>query len=209
MIDKLRREVPIEEFDYLLLMNALSSYKKPRDKVTQLIKSGAILRVKKGIYVFGPNYRKSPISLEVLANQIYGPSYISLEFALGFHNIIPERVEWVTSVTSQKSKTFETPIGHFSYRHIHPEKYIVGVENIQLDEHRYCMMASKEKALSDLLALQRDIHSKKEMLEHLTKNLRIDVEELTKFNSERMEEIDEIYKNKRVKILNQIIKELS
>jgi len=209
MIDRLRHDLPIEEFDYLLLMNALSSYKKPRDKVTQLIKTGAIIRIKKGIYIFGPKYRKSPISLEVLANQIYGPSYISLEFALGFHNIIPERVEWITSITSQKSKKFITPIGNFSYQHIHPDKYIVGVENIKLDNHRYCMIASKEKALSDLIADHRDIKNQKELLEYLTNSLRIDLEDLQQFDLHRLEEINYIYKNKRVHILHQLIKELS
>jgi hypothetical protein len=35
-----------------------------------------------GIYVFGERYRRSPFSREVLANMIYGPSYISLDYAL-------------------------------------------------------------------------------------------------------------------------------
>lgn len=50
--------------------------------MTALLRKKAIIRVKKGLYVFGPEVRRRPFSLEVLANTIYGPSYISLQYAL-------------------------------------------------------------------------------------------------------------------------------
>jgi len=72
---------------------------RPRDKISDLLKKGTIIRVKKGLYVFGEDNRKKPYSKEILANLIYGPSYISLDYALQYHGLIPERVEAVTSVT--------------------------------------------------------------------------------------------------------------
>ena len=73
-----------EEFDYQALLAALNGYARPRDRITELIRKGEIIRVKKGIYVPGAKRRRRPFSREVLANLIYGPSYISLEYALAF-----------------------------------------------------------------------------------------------------------------------------
>lgn len=208
MIEDLRKKVPLEEFDYLILMDALKSYKKPRDKVTQLLKTGAIIRIKKGIYIFGKQYRKSPVSLEILANQIYGPSYISLEYALSYYGFIPERVEWVTSITSQKSKSFTTPLGNFSYRHIHKDKYIIGVENLQIGEKRYCMIASKEKALADLVAPLTELTTKEALLEHLLQSLRMEQSMLLKLDIDKLLAVHTVYKNARVTNLYQLLKEL-
>ncbi|MGD0626568.1 MAG: hypothetical protein ABSB32_17880 [Thermodesulfobacteriota bacterium] len=57
-----------------------------------------IIRVKKGLYIFGETYARRPFSREVLANVIYGPSYVSLDYALHYHGLIPERVEAVISI---------------------------------------------------------------------------------------------------------------
>src|SRR5208337_4775007 len=86
------------ELDYLAIMNALSGYKQPRDKLTKLLANGDLIRIKKGIYVLGEIWRNGPFSKEILANLIYGPSYVSLEYALSWHRLIPERVDMVTSV---------------------------------------------------------------------------------------------------------------
>jgi hypothetical protein len=93
MIDDLRRRVDGEEFDYQTLLDSLKKYECPRDKITSLLRQGAIIRVKKGVYVFGPKYTRRPFSREILANMIYGPSCISLDFALHYHGLIPERVK--------------------------------------------------------------------------------------------------------------------
>ncbi|MBW1855256.1 MAG: hypothetical protein JRJ00_11360 [Deltaproteobacteria bacterium] len=97
--DILRRKIPQEEFDYQTLLDCLEVYARPRDKISDLLKKGIIIRVKKGLYIFGEEYRKIPYSMEILANLIYGPSYISLDYALQYYGLIPERIEAVTSVT--------------------------------------------------------------------------------------------------------------
>ena len=102
------------EFDYNLLLHALRDYKKPRDKIRGLIKDKDIIRIKKGLYVLGREYNK-PYSKFVLANLIYGPSYITGQTALAFWNMIPERVELIISMTTKRKKQFETPVGRFSY----------------------------------------------------------------------------------------------
>src|SRR5512139_134130 len=118
MIDYLRGRIEGEEFDYQVLLHSLKRYERPRDKITSLLRHGAIIRVKKGIYVFGPKYARRPFSREILANMIYGPSCISLDFALHYHGLIPERVEAITSVTTGRSRRFTTPVGMFFYHQI-------------------------------------------------------------------------------------------
>ncbi len=77
MKDNIRRAVETDVLDYQQLMDCLKGYAKPRDKVRAMLKAGEIVRVKKGIYVFGEDYRRAARSREILANLIYGPSYIS------------------------------------------------------------------------------------------------------------------------------------
>ena len=110
-ITDIRRAIPTEVFSFQQLMDCLAGYAKPRDKIGALLRRGDIIRVRKGLYVFGPDYRRGPWSREVLANLIYGPSYISLDYALAYYALIPERVEEVTSVTLSRSRRFDTPLG--------------------------------------------------------------------------------------------------
>lgn len=77
-----RQKVHTEIFDYQLLASYLKDLKKPRDKVSVLVAEGKIVRVRKRLYVFGNQWRRSPLCLETIANLIYGLSYISFEYAL-------------------------------------------------------------------------------------------------------------------------------
>ncbi len=205
MIQELRSACYGEEFDYQFLMSKLTKYKYPRNVINRLIKSESIIRVKKGLYIFGPKYRREPISRPLLANLIYGPSYVSREFALAHYGLIPERVEMVTCMTTQKNKEFETPVGRFHYKHLSVQAFTVGVDRLPLDEKRYFLMASPEKALTDLVALQKGIINQSEMLEHLTENLRIDAEDLTALDKDRLRKISYAYRKPIVRLLNTVV----
>lgn len=123
IIEELRRKIGGEEFDYQALLDSLKTYEWPRDKITSLLRQGIIIRVKKGIYIFGRKYARRPFSREILANMIYGPSYVSLDYALHYHGLIPERVEAVTSITCGRGRRFSTPIGLFIYRMVPMRAY--------------------------------------------------------------------------------------
>ena len=73
-VAQLQRGIPREEFDYPLLTSVLGGYAGPRQKIHALLRSRVIVRVKKGLYVFGPEYSRRPICREALANLIFGPS---------------------------------------------------------------------------------------------------------------------------------------
>src|SRR5680860_1565975 len=93
-IARLRAQIEGEEFDYLALLRSLQDYAYPRDKITTMLRWGDIVRVKKGIYVFGDAHARRPYSREILANMIYGPSYVSLDSALQYN----ARITNVTSM---------------------------------------------------------------------------------------------------------------
>ena len=109
--------------DYSALMSHLQNYKAPDRKLTTLLRSSALIRVKKGLYVLGDEYRQMPVSRELLANLIFGPSYISQEYALQYYGLIPERVETITSMTNKRKKEFDTPFGRFTYTYINTERF--------------------------------------------------------------------------------------
>lgn len=207
LIHKIRQNVPNEEFDYPCLKSFLKEYSQPRDKITRMLKNSEIIRVKKGLYVFGPHFRNGPYSKEVLANLIYGPSYVSLEYALAFYQLIPERVETVTSITNKRNKFFKTPVGHFSYQYLKNDCYQVGVTRVNLDETHAVLMATKEKALADLLFFKqlKQVQSKKELQIFLTENLRLEKSALKKFNKKRLRQIAAVYQSPIINLLLEII----
>jgi predicted transcriptional regulator of viral defense system len=193
MQNDLRKLALTEEFDYNLAMSALSNYRNPRVKINDMLKKGEIIRVKKGLYVFGPGLARTPYSRETLANLIYGPSYISLEYALSFYGLIPEKVETVTSVTNKRKKLFHTPVGTFSYAYLHPTLFPPGVTLHEVDPLHRILIATREKALCDTLYFSEKIESVSSMTRYLMENLRIEEEELTHLNMGRIKKLARLY----------------
>lgn len=199
-IFQLRKSIPQEEFDYLTLTSALSPYAAVRQKINELLKAGVIIRVKKGLYVFGPEYNQAPVVKESLANMIYGPSCISLEYALAYHGLIPERVETVTSVTPKRDKQFHTPLGQFSYRYLSADKYPHGIEQVWIDASHPVLIASPEKALCDYIVLNKvtgiiDSESARDFLET---DLRVDRESWKRLRPTILGELNGFYRDRNI-----------
>jgi hypothetical protein len=129
-------------------------------------------------------------------DKIKGPSYISLEYALSHWGLIPEKVEEITSMTNKRNKVFETPVGTFSYKYLHSSKFSVGIERIS-EETGAFLIASKEKAICDRLALMKDLNVS-EIPGFFEYDLRLDMDELPGFDIELVKEIVKVYKKKSV-----------
>ncbi|MGA8165338.1 MAG: hypothetical protein WB791_10035 [Waddliaceae bacterium] len=205
MLRALRRDCVGEVFSYTFLMDHLQNYANPGGKIGRLLRSGNIVRVKKGLYVFGKDYRNAPVNRGILANLIYGPSYVSGLYALSQHELIPERVETVTSMTTQRNKAFTTPFGCFEYWYLNQKRYSVGVDWRPVGEEQWCLFASPEKALADLIAKERDLEKEDTILEYLMENLRIEDSMLRELNKERMIKIAAAYGTPTVRLLNQVL----
>lgn len=205
----LRNVINTEEFDYESLLQALRHYKKPRDAITRLLQNGSIIRVKKGLYTFGKNYQRGVICKESLANLLYGPSYISLEYALSFYGLIPERVEQISSMTPLRSKLIQTPIGAFDYVHLHLKKMAVGVTLIERDQRHRFLIATPEKALADRIAFHKNLTTSEDVYSFICEGLRIEEEDLSQLQIPLLKNIEKIYRNPAVTHLTQLIKELA
>jgi len=210
MVEELRKKIPGEEFDYQALLQGLREYDRPRDKITTLLRRKDIIRVKKGIYIFGEGYARRPFSREVLANMIYGPSYVSLDYALHYHGLIPERVEAVTSVTCGRARRFSTPVGLFIYRMIPMRAYQAGIDQIEIEGSRSFLIATPEKALSDKIYDDRGtgILTQKEMKGYLLDNLRIDPERLAKLNKDMIAMFADRYGSRKIRLLTDLARRL-
>ena len=206
----LLQKAPSEELEYQFVMDCLKQYRNPRVKLHHLLKINALIRVKKGIYVFGKNFARRPYCSEILANMIYGPSYVSLEWACQYWRLIPERVSIVTSVSPKRSKQFATPIGTFSYDHLPLAAYSTGFTYVRFSDRQQALVATKEKALIDLLVLRRGYFgSTKHLMETLFEDLRVEDNDLYGLDLKLIEEIHENHPHSATKHLIQCIKRSS
>lgn len=206
-IQQLRNATVLEEIDYNLVTSCLQNYASPRDVITRMLDAGELVRVKKGLYVFGKMYAKHPFSLEILANMIYGPSYISREYALSLYGMIPETVHEVTSMCSIRNKTFVTSVGRFSYRYLHKDKYSIGIQRMEIRDGIFVAIASPEKALADTIYdRDEDTQDQSELKRILTDDYRIDLSEIAKLRVTAMKKIADIYNNATISLLSSIIK---
>jgi hypothetical protein len=210
IIEELRRKMGGEEFDYQALLDSLKTYERPRDKITSLLRQGIITRVKKGIYIFGRKYARRPFSREILANMIYGPSYVSLDYALHYHGLIPERVEAVTSITCGRGRRFSTPLGLFIYRMVPMRAYQVGIDQVELEGGRFFLIAVPEKALADKIHDDRgaSFRTHAELRSYLFHSLRIDSENLTKLDPQMLAFIADRYRSRKILLLSQWVRRL-
>ncbi len=210
MNEPLLNKIPHEEFDYQTLLDAVRDYAQPRMKISSLLAKGVIVRVKKGLYIFGEAQRRRPFCRELLANLIYGPSYISLEYALHYHGLTPERVEAVTSVTCGRSRSFSTPVGVFTYRRISLEAFRTGMDRVELEDGRSFLIAIPEKALADHLVAQRGagLTSQKELHDYLVDNLRVAETTIRELDPARLMEIAEHYRSRRIRLLADLVRRM-
>jgi len=132
----------------------------------------------------------------LVANRIYGPSYVSFAFALRLYGLIPEDVPAPTSATlaKRRQKRFDTSVGSFFYRDIPAAAYSEDVVYLHSGRWRY-LAATAEKALCDELSCLSAIRSKKAMRALLFENLRIDENGFEKLDVRRIETLVPLYKS--------------
>ncbi|MCC5935275.1 MAG: hypothetical protein JJU35_13595 [Balneolales bacterium] len=111
---------------------------------------GYVIKIRNGWYAFADEPVNEQLSWYA-ANRIYPYSYISLETALSYYGFIPEGVFQVTSCSTLKTNRFNTPLGHFKYRHIKPSLFL-GYRLLSF-RNTVIKFAEPEKTLIDYLYL--------------------------------------------------------
>lgn len=186
---------------------AKNNYKKYFNKDTKLardVKDGKIFKIINGLYETNKN---TPGYL--LASSIYGPSYISFEYALSFYGLIPERVDTITCATfdKKKKKQYNTIYGTFTYRDIpilaYPEEILIKEEN----NYSY-QIATPEKALCDKLYTLKPLNNYSNLQNMLFNDLRIDVNEFNKLSADIIIKLSSLYGSTNVELLAKYMRRL-
>lgn len=176
--------------DYATLVDLLKDYKSPKDKIASMVQQGQLARIKKGLLVVSPQEKDQFVLRELVANHLYGPSYVSLESALSFHQLIPERVYSVCSVTMKRAKSYTTPLGVFDYRSVSEAYFPIGIQQHFTNAKSTFLIASPEKALCDMIVLSSGLRlqSPKAVQEYVESDLRVDLTEYKNWNIEILRE---------------------
>ena len=199
---ELKNAIPVSVLSHEMIYSLLEkSVSNVNEKISNLVKNGDLIRLKKGFYTFSKAYLNKPIDLISAANMLYTPSYISFDYALSYYGMIPERVSEITSATSKNEKLFDTPIGRFSYKKIPINAYSLGVDWINDEIEGGKFIATAEKALCDKIKYDRGIGTltQTSMLEYLKYDLRLDITK--KLDTNFIREISIAYKSRNLKTL--------
>ncbi len=164
-----------------------------RNQLSRWQKKGLIIALRKGFYVLNHNDRKLEINQNFMANVLYEPSYVSLESALNFYGLIPEKVMDVTSVTTRKTVRFHNKCGNFIYQHIKPEAFR-GFKRMGEGQTLF-FMAEPEKAVVDFLYLNLSQFAAdtRELLEHSYR-----FQNIEELNKKRMIELGKLFNSKKL-----------
>ena len=133
-----------------------------RRRLSEWQDKGYIKKVRRGYYIFSDLELTEEV-LFLIANRLYSPSYVSLEMALNYYGLIPEGVYSITSISTKKTKTFDTPLAAFSYRNVKPEIFF-GYSLAKVGNHNY-KIAEIEKAVLDYFYLNPIMSDEKNFIE--------------------------------------------
>ena len=139
--------------DTELLLAGVSDFNSVKVQISRWQKAGKLIQIKRGIYLLDMPYRKVDVYEPYLASILKRPSYISLEKAMEYHNLIPEAVPVWTSVTTKRPGKFVSKAGTFYYRHIKSSLFW-GYDSVTVNKQT-AFIASPEKALLDFFYLKR------------------------------------------------------
>lgn len=194
--------VPVSGAEIKACFPGLSS---PEKKIQALEKSGEIIRLKRNLFIVNPELAGKETDTRLCANHLYGPSYVSLQWALRYYGLIPEQVFMMTSVTTKRSRSFKTPVGTFSYMQVPYGYFPVGIGSMEENGFHF-LMASPEKALCDTILQDSFVphQSVKALAAYLEEDLRLDMEMLQEFDVRIIRECLET--GRKVQIFTNLIK---
>ncbi len=141
LLEKGMKIFSIHDFERLF---GLSKY-KTKYFLEKKVKEKVFRRLKNGLYCLATDLPRE----EEIANRLYVPSYISFEYAMAYHNIMPEISYVVTCATTKPTRNFNVEGKSFVYYNIKKRAY-TGYVLIK-KEGREFLIAEPEKAIVDYL----------------------------------------------------------
>ena len=182
-----------------VLQSLYSNYRSSNMHIAMLEKKGLLIRLKRGQYVVSPEISGKELSVGLIANHLYGPSYVSLHWALRWYGLIPERVHTVTSVTTRHTREFKNSLGRFTFRGVSPGYFPIGIK-IQEDAGLNFLLATPEKALCDMLMQEKHVpgQSISGLEVFFEEDMRMDLEDLRQMDASIIRQCMEAGNKRRV-----------
>ena len=187
-----------------MLTEELRQYANPAAKIRRMAEAGELTPIIKGLYE-----TNASTPGHYLAGAIYGPSYISFEYALAQHGLIPEAVYSFTSATCGKGrkKRYDTAFGTYLYRDVPAAAFPYGT-TLHVENGYSFVMASPEKAVCDMLYALSPCANRTELKRLLFDDLRIDMRAFEELNRANMLELAALYDTRNHRLLVSLMKEM-
>lgn len=185
-----------------MMLQELSDYSSPKTKLSRMVKNGECFPIIKGLYE-----TEKDVAPHLLAASIYGPSYVSFDYALAYYGLIPEAVYSVTCATfeKKKKKKYVTPFGTFTFRDVPSDAFPYYLE-IKKEDDYYFRIASPEKALCDKLYTISPVRNAEELTQLLFDDLRLDENEFKKMNLNVISDLGNKYHSTNIKKLYSVLR---
>lgn len=193
----------ISSADVKIILN--SSPNAIHSLLKRAVKEGLLVRLKRDFYLISRMAGLEKTNTFEIAALIYGPSYVSFESALSFYGWIPEAIPVTTCACVKRTKTFETPIGIFSFYNIPLSIFHVGVNANKTNGANF-FVASPWKAIADLIYVKK---RKWPNIIVLSNDMRIELDILQHSDLDLLKKLKDNYPNTRVrKVLQRLAKDL-
>ncbi len=206
-----RLRTPMGLFDETVVRNLFGGRSDGARKalVHRAVSSGEVLRLKPGLYCLSEPWRRSRLHPFALASVLLSPSHVSMESALWHHGLIPDAARATISVTPLRSRSFDTPVGHFGFRTVPCKSPRAGVRAEEVDRGVWAFIARPLRAIADLVYLRSTVDYEKDGLTFLTDSLRIELEDLLPLDARDAADICNNVRSRRVvSFLKGLVKEL-
>jgi len=175
-----------------VLKSLLIDYNNPNAKIKLWTEQGYLVPLKRGLYIVSQEITQQESCIGLVANHLYVPSYVSMQYALRQHGLIPERVMLVTNITTSHARSFSNVLGTFTYHKVGRAYFALGVTSRTEGAASY-LIATPEKALVDTILFTSKVPNSLTGLEQfLEEDMRFDMDALRNMNIPLLQAISEV-----------------
>ena len=175
-----------------VLKSLLTGYSNPNAKIRLWVEQGFLVPLKRGLYIVSQEITQQEPCVGLIANHLYVPSYVSLQYALRKYGLIPERVMMITNITTCHARSFSNSFGTFAYHNVSRAYFALGVTSRSEGPSSY-MIATPEKALVDAILFTSKVPNSLVGLEQfLEEDMRFDMGALHEMNIPLLQAIVEV-----------------
>lgn len=175
-----------------VLKSLLTAYSNPNAKIKLWVEQGYLVPLKRGLYIVSQEITQQEPCLGLIANHLYAPSYVSLQYALRQYGLIPERVMLITNITTCHARNFSNSFGSFAYHNVDRAYFALGITSRTEGSSSY-MIAIPEKALVDTILFTTKVPNSLVGLEQfLEEDMRFDMDALRDMNIPLLQAIAEV-----------------